>query len=220
MVDLYGRKPAVKAAETIFNLLYLLTVFTCAAILLTGGKGAVSRLYGLCALVLASGDSIHIFPRLTAMWDGKRNYSRALGIGKQVASVTMTLFYAGIWAACVIVYDFSGALTVATSVAVAVLSAMRIVLCVMPQNAWTRGGCAKSWAVYRNLPFFLLGAIVAAGYAVGAFVHGVLGGVWIMIALSFAFYIPVVLFSAKKPAWGMLMLPKCCAYAAMIIMFL
>lgn len=35
---------------------------------------------------------------------------------------------------------------------------------------------------------------------------------WLAIALSFAFYLPVVLWSNRQPKAGMLMLPKTCAY--------
>jgi hypothetical protein len=36
-----------------------------------------------------------------------------------------------------------------------------------------------------------------------------------MIFLSFAFYIPVILFVQRIPKLGMLMIPKTCAYLAM-----
>ena len=35
---------------------------------------------------------------------------------------------------------------------------------------------------------------------------------WLTIVLSFAFYIPVVLFADTYPLIGMLMIPKTCAY--------
>ena len=35
---------------------------------------------------------------------------------------------------------------------------------------------------------------------------------WLTIVLSFAFYIPVVLFADAMPLIGMLMIPKTCAY--------
>ena len=35
---------------------------------------------------------------------------------------------------------------------------------------------------------------------------------WLTIVLSFAFYIPVVLFADTIPLIGMLMIPKTCAY--------
>ena len=39
-----------------------------------------------------------------------------------------------------------------------------------------------------------------------------IGSYLITIVLSFAFYIPVVLFADTIPAVGMLMIPKTCAY--------
>jgi hypothetical protein len=39
----------------------------------------------------------------------------------------------------------------------------------------------------------------------------------IMIALSYAFYAPVILLSAQIPMLGMLMIPKTCAYVAVAI---
>ncbi len=38
------------------------------------------------------------------------------------------------------------------------------------------------------------------------------------IILSFGYYIPVTLFSKKKPMVGLLMIPKTCAYMWMIAM--
>ena len=35
---------------------------------------------------------------------------------------------------------------------------------------------------------------------------------WLTIVLSFAFYLPVVLFADQIPVIGMLMIPKTCAY--------
>ena len=38
-----------------------------------------------------------------------------------------------------------------------------------------------------------------------------------MIAFSYAFYAPVILWSAQVPMLGMLMIPKTCAYIAVAI---
>jgi hypothetical protein len=43
---------------------------------------------------------------------------------------------------------------------------------------------------------------------------------WLAVALSFAFYIPVVVGANKKPELGMLMLPKSCAYVWIVAMLL
>lgn len=61
----------------------------------------------------------------------------------------------------------------------------------------------------------LLGALIvvlffrsAREHADRAFRH-----LWLTVVLSFACYIPVVLFADQFPAVGMLMIPKTCAYA-------
>ena len=41
---------------------------------------------------------------------------------------------------------------------------------------------------------------------------------WLAIVLSFAFYIPVVLFSGVFPPIGALMIPKTCAYVWIVWM--
>ena len=38
-----------------------------------------------------------------------------------------------------------------------------------------------------------------------------------MIVFSYAFYVPVILWSAQVPMLGMLMIPKTCAYLAVAI---
>ncbi len=84
----------------------------------------------------------------------------------------------------------------------------------MPQNAWTSADAPLSWAIYRNIPFALLGALIVVLFYRSArkkqdkaFRH-----LWLTIVLSFACYIPVVLFANAIPAVGMLMIPKTCAY--------
>ena len=47
-----------------------------------------------------------------------------------------------------------------------------------------------------------------------------LSWMWLAILLSFAFYLPVVLWSNQNPKVGMLMLPKTCAYLWMLAMCL
>lgn len=56
-------------------------------------------------------------------------------------------------------------------------------------------------------------------YMIAAFKYGgSLSFLWLAIMISFACYLPVVLFSKTNPKVGMLMLPKSCAYAAIVLM--
>ena len=51
-------------------------------------------LYGLLAVILGCGDAFHLVPRAVALCtSGLENYTAALGMGKMITSVTMTVFY-------------------------------------------------------------------------------------------------------------------------------
>lgn len=52
-----------------------------------------SKLFGIMSLVLVSGDAFHLVPRVMAAVDRAGDYSKAMGIGTLVTSVTMTIFY-------------------------------------------------------------------------------------------------------------------------------
>ena len=100
------------------------------------------------------------------------------------------------------------------TVAVYVLAAARVVLCMMPQNRWLTGGASLAWGVYRNIPFALIGLLVIVLFFRSAKFHGdqSFHWMWLTIVLSFGFYIPVVLWADVVPTIGMLMIPKTCAY--------
>lgn len=40
------------------------------------------------------------------------------------------------------------------------LAAVRITLCMMPQNQWLGAEAPLSWGIYRNIPFALLGLLM------------------------------------------------------------
>lgn len=84
----------------------------------------------------------------------------------------------------------------------------------MPQNAWTSATPPLSWGIYRNLPFAAMGIIVIILFYKSAreTKDVAFKNMWLTIVLSFAFYIPVVLFGDTIPIIGALMIPKTCAY--------
>lgn len=71
-----------------------------------------------------------------------------------------------------------------------------------------------SWGIYRNIPFALLGILIIILFYKSAKENNdkSFRFMWLTIVLSFAFYIPVVLFADTIPLVGMLMIPKTCAY--------
>ena len=100
-----------------------------------------------------------------------------------------------------------------------ILAAVRIVLCCLPQNAWASENPPLLWGILRNIPFVIMGVMCVILWAISAKEDKPLRFLWLYVLLSFAFYIPVVLFAQSVPIIGMLMLPKTVMYILMIVSF-
>lgn len=203
--------------ESIFDICYLVFAIVSGILLLKKSKGRkYVRIFGIMTLLLGCGDALHLVPRVLNYWtDG--DYTAALGIGKLVTSITMTLFYILIEYARRDRYKIAGEKGVLASVWI--LGIIRIALCCFPQNGWTSAEPSLLWGILRNIPFALLGILTVVLWLRSAKNDKPLKLMWLAITLSFLFYIPVVLFAQTMPIIGMLMLPKTCMYVWMIVMF-
>lgn len=203
--------------ESIFDICYLVFAIVSGILLLKKSKGRkYVRIFGIMTLLLGCGDAFHLVPRVLNYWtDG--DYTAALGIGKLVTSITMTLFYILIEYARRDRYKIAGEKGVLASVWI--LGIIRIALCCFPQNGWTSAEPSLLWGILRNIPFALLGILTVVLWLRSAKNDTPLKLMWLAITLSFLFYIPVVLFAQTMPMIGMLMLPKTCMYVWMIVMF-
>ncbi len=206
--------------EPIFEIPYLIGVVTLGILILRYAKSQKQyRLFGIMAIVLGCGDAFHLVPRIYALWtDGIANHSASLGIGKMVTSITMTVFYVflyHVWQA-----RYKKETAKAVTAAVYLLAAARIALCLFPQNQWTSADAPLSWGIYRNLPFTVLGILIIIIYYQEARRSSdrAFRNMWLAVLLSFAFYIPVVLWADSIPMLGMLMIPKTCAYVWIVWM--
>ena len=202
--------------ESIFDICYLVFAIVSGVLLLKNSKGRkYVRIFGIMTLLLGCGDALHLVPRVLNYWtDG--DYTAALGIGKLVTSITMTLFYILIEYARRDRYKIAGEKGVLASVWI--LGIIRIVLCCFPQNGWTSAEPSLLWGILRNIPFALLGILTVVLWLRSAKNDKPLKLMWLAVTLSFMFYIPVVLFAQTMPMIGMLMLPKTCMYVWMIVM--
>ena len=203
--------------ESIFDICYLVFAIASGILLLKKSKGRkYVRIFGIMTLLLGCGDAFHLVPRVLNYWtDG--DYTAALGIGKLVTSITMTLFYILIEYARRDRYKIAGEKGVLASVWI--LGIIRIALCCFPQNGWTSAEPSLLWGILRNIPFALLGILTVVLWLRSAKNDKPLRLMWLAVTLSFLFYIPVVLFAQTMPMIGMLMLPKTCMYVWMIVMF-
>lgn len=200
--------------ETLFDAVYLITVITIGIIMIAQSKkNKQYKLFGIMAVVLGAGDSFHLVPRALALCTtGLENFTTALGMGKFITSITMTIFYILLYYVWRERYQVKGKQNITT--AIYVLSGLRIALCLFPQNAWLSESAPLSWGIYRNIPFALLGLLIIVLFFQSAKEHHdtEFKWMWLTIVLSFGFYIPVVLFADTIPMIGMLMIPKTCAY--------
>ena len=200
--------------ETLFDIVYLVTVITLGVRMLRGSDGRRQyRLFGAMAVTLGCGDAFHLAPRALALCTtGLESYTAALGVGKLITSLTMTLFYVLLYYVWRARYRVEGQSKL--SIAVWALALARIALCLMPQNAWTSATPPLAWGVWRNVPFAILGAVIVVLFYRSARKgqDAAFRQLWLTVVLSFACYIPVVLFADAAPAVGMLMIPKTCAY--------
>ena len=200
--------------ETLFDIVYLVTVVTLGVIMIRSSKGRKQYfLYGIMAVTLGCGDAFHLVPRALALCtSGLENYTAALGIGKLITSVTMTAFYVILYYVWRLRYQVEGKKGI--TISVWALALLRIVLCLMPQNAWTSPEAPLSWGIYRNIPFTILGILIIVLFYQSAKEKQdkPFRFLWLTVVLSFTFYIPVVLFADTVPVVGMLMIPKTCAY--------
>ena len=206
--------------ETLFDIVYLSTVITLGYRMIRGGKGQKQYLlFGIMAVVLGCGDAFHLIPRAVALCTtGLESYPAALGIGKLVTSITMTVFYLLLYYVWRARYRITG--RAGLTAAVWALSLSRILLSLAPQNRWTSADAPLSWGIYRNIPFALLGLLIVLLFYRSAKRHGdrAFRFLWLAVLLSFAFYLPVVLFADALPPVGMLMIPKTCVYVWMVVM--
>ena len=122
--------------ETLFDAAYLITVITLGIRMVAKSHGSRQyRLFGIMAIVLGAGDAFHLIPRAIALCTtGLENFTYALGIGKLITSVTMTIFYVLLYYVWRIRYQISNQKII--TVLVYLLASLRILLCLFPQNGW------------------------------------------------------------------------------------
>ena len=170
--------------ETVFDIFYLVTVLTVGIRMIRGSK---------------TGTQFRLFGLMAVV----------LGAGDSFHLVPRALALYYVWRKR---YQIEGQKNV--TAAVYALSAVRVVLCMMPQNQWLTNHTPLAWGILRNVPFALLGLLIIVLFYRSAKQNNdkAFRWMWLTIVLSFGFYIPVVLWADVNPLIGMLMIPKTCAY--------
>ena len=206
--------------EAVFDTGYLLFDLIAGIVFLSAAKGnSLYVLYGILTLTLCGGDAFHLVPRvIRAVKGSSEKIEHMLGRGLQISSITMTAFYV------ILLYiwklTFPGLQAPAAMEAIIWISAIiRIAICMLPQNHWCTEEGNMRLSVIRNGVFAITGIGVIILYAISGNDRGYhMTRMVAAILISFGCYLPVTLFSKKKPMVGILMIPKTCAYMWIIIM--
>lgn len=202
--------------ETIFETGYLLFALFTGIFLICKGKGKTQYLLLAGAiLLLGLGDAFHLIPRMIALnTDGLEHHAAALGTGKLITSVTMSFFY-------VILYVFlivreKKVPPTWLSILYGVLFLIRIVLVALPQNNWLESS-PYVWNVVRNIPFVLMGVIFIALSFAYCKDDKEFRRMWLLVILSFVFYLITALGATFVPILGLMMLPKTICYIVIFV---
>jgi hypothetical protein len=169
--------------------------------------------------LLALGDSGHVGFRVVAYALGDLAAKPVIfgipislvGVGALATAITVTFFYmlmVDVWRLRFNQrMDWFAWLLLAAGVA-------RLVVMAFPQNQWDLVVPPYGWSLARNSLLVVQGlGVMALFFRDAARQHDrTFTWVAIMIALSYTFYTPVILWVAQVPLLGMLMMPKTLAY--------
>ncbi len=207
----------MKYGESFFDIAYLIITISIGAYLLVKANNKLQKLMGGAALVLGCGDAFHLVPRVLNYFVDK-DFTTALGAGKLITSITMTVFYILVY--YIFLNNYKGRENKGITATIWGLSAIRIALCLFPQNEWFSNNSPLLWGILRNIPFAILGGVIVILYFKFRKDDKCFRFIWLYVTLSFLFYIPVVVGADAVPILGALMLPKTICYLLILFTFL
>ena len=219
--------------EIAFNLLYLLAIWWLVFAMrqrlpfVAAADQKIGRYFIWAFGLLALGDTGHVGFRVLAYAQGSLEASYSLGgmqlglvgLGALSTSITVTFFYVLVLLIWQERYQQSfgwfGMLLI-------ISAAIRLMVMALPGNQWNSVVPPQPISLVRNLFLTFSGLGVAAlilrdSSAAGRASDRPFAWVGICILVSFAFYIPVILFVQVMPVIGMLMIPKTLAYVAIAL---
>lgn len=204
--------------ETIFNITYLLIIWSLVITMITKFKHvdyrriSTARCFLWAYLFLAIGDTGHVgFRAFAYLAGGLDKHSELVGMGALATAITVTIFYTFMIFVWKNRYNRSFNFIAFILIVAAVI---RIVMLFIPGNEWSSLVPPYKWSVYRNMPLMVQGLGIDFLILKDASKHDDNSFIWIgiMILVSFVCYIPVIFLVQKMPLMGMLMIPKTIAY--------
>jgi hypothetical protein len=213
--------------EIIFNITYLVVIWGLVITMflrrgeLSAERRHLADLVTIAFALLALGDTGHVGFRVWAYALGGLEsqvmiLGRAIslvGAGALMTAVTVTLFYVVMLEVWRVRFNrryetFEYFLLIA--------GATRLYMLTLPLNEWWRVVPEQPWSTIRNIPLMIQGLGLAYLILRDSIARGDVTFKWIGVSIlvSYACYIPLILFVQQAPLIGMLMIPKTMAYVA------
>ena len=206
----------MKWGESSFDIAYLVIAVVLGIMMISKSKNKLGKMMGITTLVLGCGDAFHLVPRVLNYFVDY-DFTMYLGVGKLVTSITMTVFYIFMYYIYLENYEVKERKSVTYSIWG--LSLVRVILCLFPQNNWLTDSSPLMWDILRNIPFIILGGLIVVLYFKKKNEDKIFKNVYLLVTLSFLFYIPVVVGTGAIPMLGMLILPKTICYVLIMFVF-
>ncbi len=216
-----------------FNVTYLIVIWGVVGVMarrlpgLPAARQPLARAFLVAFGLLALGDTGHVGFRVWAYARGDLGTTLEVaglelglvGLGALATAITITFFYA----ALVVVWQrrFDGTYGPLAWLLFAA-AIVRLGLMLPAANAWNSAVPPQPWSLVRNFPLLVQGLGVATLILRDARAGGDRTFAWLgaMILVSYAFYVPVILWVQQAPLIGMLMIPKTVAYVVMAFLAL
>lgn len=209
--------------EVIFNISYLIAVWGLVVAMLrhqnrvpVEDKAVAQRVIWMFAL-LTLGDTGHVGFRVLAYALGGLEANPLLvGLGALATAITVTFFYMLLVDVWRLRYNKPFGVIGYSLLAVGVI---RLAVMALPGNMWGSVVPPEPMGIIRNIPLMVLGVGIMILILIDAYRSKDITFQWVgwCIFGSYLFYTPVILFTAKIPLLGMLMIPKTLMYIAIAV---
>ncbi|MHA2289256.1 MAG: hypothetical protein ACXABG_10780 [Promethearchaeota archaeon] len=204
-----------------FNILYLAFIWLFVALMtkhlsrVSSYELSIAKRFRFAFFLLAFGDTGHVGFRVMAYLSGGLEANETLvGLGALSTAITITFFYMILLDIWRINFNHERSLFYYSIQGIGIF---RLLIMAFPQNQWGRIFPPPEWGLFRNIPLTFLGLMVAFLMIKDGFIMDDSRYKYFAysIFVSYAFYIPVILFVSEIPIIGMLMIPKTIAYMIM-----
>jgi hypothetical protein len=228
--------------EISFDIFYLIVIYILVILMFNSYKKIKEKnlindkillkqlnLFQIGFLLLALGDTGHVGLRVISyiLGDIEKSFNlfgqklTLVGIGSFTTAFTVTLLYMGIAWIWKLRYhnDEKNNFNSFIFWLLLIVGFARLVVILLPVNNWgaTTSDIPYGWSLFRNSFLTFQGLVVAILILLDSLKNKdkIFTLFSIFIFISYAFYIPVILFAKFIPIIGVLMIPKTCAYIAM-----